>query len=236
MTEATQQVPKAPLTAPAEWPGAFGIYKAAKAASMVNWQPYLILMVISLVISVAISQVSSDDYRTSQYYMGQFLSWFTGTFISVAGAVIQLRNVSHEKISLGEAVSRSTPLFWRMLLASLVVGAVAFGSLLLFIVPFFFVIPRLALYSYFLIDKNLGPVEAVKASWEKTRGHASKVWGIIGANIVFALLLFTVIGIPFAAYLLFMYASSSALLYSWIEGGAVTGPIEPSAPVAPSAS
>jgi membrane-anchored glycerophosphoryl diester phosphodiesterase (GDPDase) len=90
-------------------------------------------------------------------------------------------------------------------------------SLLLFVIPFFFVLPRLVLSPYYLVNQNLGPIAALKASWEKTKGHSGKVWGIIGVNILFVLLCVTIIGIPVALYLLFMYASASPVLYYWIN-------------------
>ncbi len=104
-----------------------------------------------------------------------------------------------------------------MFLLGIVSGLVLVASFIALIIPFFIVAPRIALSPYFLIDKNMGPIEALKASWAITQGHAGKVWGIIGANIAFALLILTLIGIPVAIYLLFMYSAALAVLYEFLN-------------------
>jgi uncharacterized membrane protein len=101
------------------------------------------------------------------------------------------------------------------------------ASAVLFIIPVFFVLPRLALAYYFLIDKHMGVIEAYKASWHATKGNAGKVWGIIGATILMALLMITIIGIPFSIYFLIMYSAVFAVLYEFL------GKTQPTAPAAP---
>jgi membrane-anchored glycerophosphoryl diester phosphodiesterase (GDPDase) len=91
--------------------------------------------------------------------------------------------------------------------------AIAF---VLLVVPFFFVLPRLVLAPYFLVDQKLGPIVATRRSWQATKGHAGKIWGIIGASLAMALLAVTIIGIPFAIYFLFMYGAASALAYDFV--------------------
>jgi uncharacterized membrane protein len=125
--------------------------------------------------------------------------------------------VGNEKISLSDAFNASKKYIWNVFLASILVGLAVIGSLLLFIIPFFFVFPRLIFTSYLVIDKDMKPTEAFKASWSMSKGHLGKVYGIAGANIAMALLVVTIIGIPFAIYFIFMYTAASAVLYTFLK-------------------
>lgn len=89
------------------------------------------------------------------------------------------------------------------------------ASAALFIIPVFFIAPRLVLAQYFIVDKNMGPVESIRASWNATKGNVGKVYGIFGATLVMSLLMLTIIGIPFALYFLLMYSAAYPLLYVW---------------------
>lgn len=60
-----------------------------------------------------------------------------------------------------------------------------------------------------------GVLDAYKASWAATRGHAMKVWGIAGVNCLMLLPVITIIGIPVSLYLLFMYSAANAVLYAY---------------------
>ena len=65
-----------------------------------------------------------------------------------------------------------------------------------------------------MLDQDLGVVEAFKASWHQSKDHVAKVYGIIGAEIVMAILCFVIIGI----YFLLMYAAANAVLYYFVKG------------------
>ena len=90
------------------------------------------------------------------------------------------------------------------------------ASILLFLIPAFFVIPRLLFAPYLVIDKNMGGVDAVQASWNMSKGHIGKVYGIIGLTLAITLLSITIIGIPFAIYFTVMYSAAFAVLYNFV--------------------
>jgi hypothetical protein len=201
-----------PMSTPASgsWPGAWGIYKHSKTVVKSNWQILLGLILASLVL----------DWLPSRLFgsFGQLIGFLLSIPPSVALIVAYLAAARGEKMSFGQAFSAGIePKTYINYMVYLILYSIAlFVSFIAFIVPFFFVMPRLSLAAYFLLDKKLDPVEALKASFSATKGNVGKVWGVVGATLAMALLMVTIIGIPFAFYLLFMYGASTVLLYEFI--------------------
>ena len=223
-TQTTAPTPAAPAAdqytkVSAEWPGAFQLYKYAKSATLVNWRPYLALVVLSIVLAAIPNQFAKNESLSALTIILSLVSLAVSVYLSIALVIVELKDVAREKISFGESLSQSGQYFVSMFVATILAGLLIALSIILLFIPFFFVRPRLALFQYHLVDKNLGPLDAIKASWENTRGHSSKVWGIIGVSILFALITITIIGIPVALYLIFMYGTALTLLYRWIENG-----------------
>ncbi len=67
----------------------------------------------------------------------------------------------------------------------LMIIAIYIGFIFL-IVPGVILALGLGLAQYFVVDKNLGPIDAMKASWEATNGHKSKIFllGLISVGIL----------------------------------------------------
>jgi uncharacterized membrane protein len=81
--------------------------------------------------------------------------------------------------------------------ASILYGLIVLGGLILFIVPGIIWGIKFSLYPYFIVDKGIGPVEAIKASGRATEGEKLNlfVFGIVLGLINFAGALFILIGL-----------------------------------------
>ena len=200
-----------------EWPGAFGVYKYSKQAILTNWRTLLVLLLLTLVATVIARVVGGTDRHAGIYMLAQLLVLVLSAYASAASTFIELKSVKREKTSLNEAFAKAGHYFLPMLGAVLLMYVLLTASILLLVIPFFFVLPRLGLTPYFLVDNDLGPLQALKASWNDTRGYSAKVWGIMGVTVVFSLIAITIIGIPFAVYFVFMYTAANALLYRYIR-------------------
>lgn len=203
---------------PSSWPGGFGLYKYSKVAVKRNLGTIIVLIVLTIIVNIFSNLQNSQENPSGSLLGLSLIATIVGFFVTIASIRAFLSSVRGNTISVGEAFSAAQPMVvLKYFAASLIVGILLIVSFLLFIVPFFFVLPRLILYDYFLVDKNLGPIEAIKASWEATKGHAGKVWSVILATIAMALLMITLIGIPFSIYFLVMYAAALAILYEYIN-------------------
>jgi len=222
----TEQSPPATPTAawlplPTSWPGAFGIYKYSKQAVKLNvWVIIGWWFLISIVVSILGHHHGP---------IGQLIGDIIGVLGTAIGVHLYISGMRKQKVGFGDAFKEGIKLWPKMVLLNFLVAWTVVLSLLALIVPFFFIAPRMALANYFLVDKNMGVLEAYKASWHATKGNVSKVYGIVGANFAMALLVVTIIGIPFAIYFLIMYSAAFAVLYELVNTQATSTAVPPTA-------
>ncbi len=195
---------------PQEWPGAFGIYTRSQKAVITNIGIIVILGLIPFAASIIFAILFNHDA------LEQTLVNIVSIILGPVFIIAILRGIEGKKISLSDAFKDGVPFVLPYFLVSILVGLALLGSILALLVPFFFVMPRLLLAEYFVVDKKMNAIDAFRASWNETKGHSAKVWGIIGASIVMLLPVFTIVGIPVAIFLLVMYSASTGILYKYI--------------------
>lgn len=211
---------------PTSWPGGFGVYKYSKQAVKVNTMTIVVVGLIFIILEGIFDKAGGKNGG------GSLFSFIVSSLGSVSLASIYLSSIKGEKVGIGDSFKNGFPLWLKAIGLNFLVTISIIVSLILLIVPFFFVMPRLSLATYFLVDRKLGVMDAFKASWNETKGHLTKVWGIIGAAFLMALLMVTIIGIPFSIYFLIMYSAASAVLYQYITKNPAT-PAATAQPVVP---
>jgi uncharacterized membrane protein len=72
--------------------------------------------------------------------------------------------------------------FWRFLAAHILTGIVLFIGFICLIVPGIILAVGLAFVPYLVVERGLGPVEAMKESWRITKGHK---WKLFQLGLVF---------------------------------------------------
>lgn len=198
---------------PSQWPGGFGLYKFAKAATMVNIWTFVALWAINVGINILFSILFKDNAFTD--LLNSALSFV----LSLAMTFALLESVKDKVVPAGDALRKAVEpmLLLKYIGLSLLLGLILVFSLLLFIVPFFIVLPRLILAPYFLVDRNITITEALSQAWEVSRGRSGLIYGVIGVFIAIGLLALTIIGIPFAIYFGIMYMTATAIVYYYLQ-------------------
>jgi hypothetical protein len=194
----------------AEWPGAFGIFNRSREAIRRNFSTFIALLLFMIIISLLTSGRQTEGSLNLRFQ--DIASYLASVWASIALIVAILASLRDETISAIDALRDAAGFYVRALGLTILTTLIIIGSLIALVIPFFFIFPRITLAPYFLVDQNLGPIEALKASWEATRGHVSKVWGIVLAQIVFAVLIIVLVGF----YLTFMYLAAEGLLYLYL--------------------
>lgn len=100
--------------------------------------------------------------------------------------------------------------FVRVILAGAIVGAATMIGVALLVVPGLIVAVRLSWTPYLLLDEPLDAMGAVRASWERTRGHGIAIAGILllgGLVVALGLALLLVGVIPASMWASLAHAS-----------------------------
>ncbi|MDQ5885859.1 MAG: hypothetical protein QG628_256 [Patescibacteria group bacterium] len=196
------------------WPGAFGAYKYSKKAVRTNANTIVILIILSIVWAI-INSIEIQNKGVS--LLKDIVDALVNVIFTAAFITILLAGVNNVKLSVSQVMSKIKQYLLNIFIVSVLVSFATIASIILFVIPFFFVFPRLVFAPYLVIDKGLSATEAFSASWKMSKGHVGKVYGIVGANIAMGLLAITIIGIPFAIYFVIMYSAATAILYSFIN-------------------
>ncbi|MBY0357110.1 MAG: hypothetical protein K2W82_03840 [Candidatus Obscuribacterales bacterium] len=88
---------------------------------------------------------------------------------------ICLKIIQHKDVSFSEFKS-SLPYFWSFLAVQFLSTLLIAVGFCLLIVPGIFIAVRLAFAPYLVIDRNLGPIEAMKESWQMVTGYSWQIF------------------------------------------------------------
>jgi hypothetical protein len=155
------------------------IYKA-------HWAPltfgYLVVTLIGVLpgqVAPMLALAGSIEEGTQTYYLVHvplsIVGWLIAEFFMAGFTRASMRAVRTNDASLGDffaAGGRFIPFVAMSFLKALAVGA----GLLLLIVPGFIVSLGFANAPFFVIDQRLGPVDALKASWESSEGQKTNLF------------------------------------------------------------
>jgi len=141
----------------------------------------------------------------------QILGWVINIVLGIGLIKIALSFCNEQKPSISTLFD-AWGCFWRYVAAAILYGLIMMAGFILLIFPGIIWAVKFGLCFYFVVDKGLGPIEALKASSRTTMGAK---WGLFGFGILCGLinllgLLCLIIGI-FATYPTVIVAS--ALVY-----------------------
>lgn len=103
------------------------------------------------------------------FYLLSIALWVVGVIIQIGSVKISIILSRDQKPAIRELFSNGS-LFIKFLLGSICCGLAVIGGLILLVIPGIILMIMLAMYSYFIVDKNMGPIESLKASCALTKG------------------------------------------------------------------
>ncbi len=117
----------------------------------------------------------------------QVISWIVGSLFSIGLVKIALSFYDHKKSEYSDLWSH-----YRLLL-SYIVGSILYGlvfsvGLILLVIPGLIFFVKFHFYSYYIVDKGLGPIEALKKSSALTHGVKKRLYIFFGTLFVLNLL------------------------------------------------
>jgi uncharacterized membrane protein len=170
------------------------------------------LLVVALVITLI-----PEIPRSMTAEEAPILSFLFGIVASIVQMIlgmglitVSLKVVDMTKPDLGDLFSRAN-LFFKYLGGSILFGLITLGGLILLIVPGIVWALKFQFFSYFIIDKGLGPIEALKKSAAITMGAK---WNLL----LFALLVTGINMLGALALLIGLFATipTSMVAYAFV--------------------
>lgn len=149
--------------------------------------------------------------RITVEFLLMILGWVINIILAIGLIKIALSFCNEQKPRIG-ALFDAWGCFWRYVAAGILYGLIIMAGFILLIIPGIIWSVKFGLCFYFIIDKGLGPIEALKASSRTTMGVK---WDLFGFGIVCGLInllgvLCLLVGV-FATYPIVLVAS--ALVY-----------------------
>jgi hypothetical protein len=174
-------------------PGVISPYKHGWRMLWPNFWILLLTIVISFLISGAISGIT----RVVPFL--SVISFFVSIPLGYGVSFCFLRAARHEEVKF-EEMFNGFKCYWNCLGAGILSFLIVAGGFILLIVPGIIFICKLSFVPYLLIDRKMGPVEAIKTSWSMTRGHAMEIFliGLLGIPIIIAGLICLGVGVIIA--------------------------------------
>jgi len=182
-----------------------------KEAIAFGWETFKkrpLFIIGAFVIAIVVSGVTSSLLDPGE---GAPVT-FTTILMSLASAVITLfveiglitfalrAHDAVEKVQIKD-LWNPTPFIWYAI-AQFLVGVIVLVGILLLVVPGVIAMLGLMFTSYLIVDRGMGPIEAIKESWRMTKGHKGKLLlfalALIGLNILgfLALIVGLIVTVP----------------------------------------
>ncbi len=134
---------------------------------------FVIVFTISIFVGIIQQQVK-DSVELSLAI--RILNYVVQLFVGIGLASISLKLIDGKKASFEDLYSHYN-LVLNYAVASILYGLIVLAGYILLIVPGIVWTIKYQFYSYFVVDKGMGPLEAIKASGRATQGHKMHLFG-----------------------------------------------------------
>jgi uncharacterized membrane protein len=138
-----------------------------------NWQFFFLISLIMIFVTLLGENVKDSFVLELSFWLLNSVLWIG--FMTVCFRLVAKKSV--ELVALIGDIGKLPSYIIASILYGLAIGV----GFILLIIPGIILSARLQLYIYYIVDKNQGPIEALKSSWNATRGHTLN---LIGALIV----------------------------------------------------
>ncbi len=190
----------------------------------VIWAVFVELLVVSIVYAVLSGPVGFFQWKVDQF------SWFLVPLVMfaiaygvfVAGPIgygtnwVYLKAVRGERIEIRDMFVVFQRNYWNAVVANIVVGVIVGLGIVMLIVPGIIFACRLAFVQYLVVDREMDVMDALRVSWDMTRGHGWQIFlmGFLAIFIVLGGLVLLFVGV----FISMMWISAAfAAIYHAVE-------------------
>ncbi|MEK7080048.1 MAG: DUF975 family protein, partial [Patescibacteria group bacterium] len=158
-------------------------------------RPWIFVSAFLVVLAVlAVESILESPFHDgAMESVASLINWIISSFVGM-GLVSFALKAEKDAASVSLRDLWAPTRFWKYLLLTLVTMIILVPAYILLIVPGIFLSVCFVFAPYLVVDKGLGPIEALKASWSMTKGHRWNLFFLglaaIGLSIVGFVFLF----------------------------------------------
>lgn len=201
-------------------PGAKDAYRNGWRIMKNNFLELLLIVVLQGLLSTPIWYYSKHIDYTTDFDFVSYLFWLAYTFLvylplSYGMLNAFLKAVRNEKVHATD-IFKAHANFWNAVLANILVSTIVGLGFAFLIIPGIFFLSKLSFVPYYIVDKKMEVVDALKLSWHNTRGFTARIFIIfLLAGPIFGL---GVICLGFGSIISLMWISTTmAYFYHTVE-------------------
>ncbi len=183
---------------------------------------FIELLVIGIIYSVLTGPMSVIQIRDSsfEWYMVPLILFGMLYGIFVAGPIgyganwVFLKAVRGERVEVRDMFSVFQRNYWNAVVANVVVAVIVGMGLVMLIVPGIIFACRLVFVPYLVVDKEMDVMEALRVSWNMTRGYGGQIFlmGVMAFFIAIGGLILLIVGIFVS--IMWIKASFASMYYA----------------------
>ncbi|HZB50664.1 MAG TPA: hypothetical protein VE547_16370 [Mycobacteriales bacterium] len=129
--------------------------------------------------------------------IGAMLSAVVGAVLTGMLVVVVSEDVLGRRVTVGQVWARVRPRVWALLAAAAIAGLVPYIGLIFLAVPGLLLWSAWALTTPALVLEGLGPIEALRRSWQLVWPAIALVWMVRALSVLIAMLIRYLLLIPF---------------------------------------
>lgn len=183
---------------------------------------FMELLVIGIIYSLLSSPMGVMQIRDSgfEWYMvplilfGMLYGVFVAGPIGYGASWVFLKAVRGERVEIKDMFSVFQRNYWNVVIANIVVAVIVGLGMVMLIVPGIIFACRLAFVPYLVVDKEMDVMEALRVSWNMTRGYGGHIFlmGLMSIFIFIGGLLLFFVGIFIS--IMWIKTSFAAMYYA----------------------
>lgn len=148
---------------------------------------FIELLVVTLVVSVIQAPLSAfwSENDHFHWYLMPFVFFAFGYGLFVVGPIkisvdwVFLKAVRSEKIEIKDMFAVFQKNYWNAVIAGVVVMIIVGIGIVMLIVPGIIFAVRLAFVPYLIMDREMEVMDALRTSWEMTKGYGWTIFGLV---------------------------------------------------------
>ena len=187
----------------------YDFHPDAGSSYSVGWKvlmaAFVELLVISIVYSVLTGPISVVQWKVDSFAWFMVPLAFFGIVygVFVAGPIqyganwVFLKAVRGERIEVRDIFVVFQRNYWNAVIANIVVGIIVGLGIVMLIVPGIIFACRLAFVPYLVVDREMDVMDALRVSWDMTRGYGWQIFlmGLLAIPVVIIGLICLFVGV-----------------------------------------